>query len=434
MYTITTGGSDSRGSSTRAGNFSRGGSSRSGAGRSSGFSSGGRGGGYRGNSAPRAFNAKRGFKKDFIDENLFINKEIAVAGIENYTAKHTFADFGIHELLAKNLIKKGLEKPSPIQDQAIPIVISGRDVIGIATTGSGKTAAFLVPLINKLVQDGSQKVMILTPTRELALQIEQQFIDLTLGMKLFSVSCVGGAPIMRQLKELDLGVHVVIGTPGRVKDIIERGKIKMSMFESIVLDEADRMLDMGFIDDMRDILGAMPKEKQALFFSATLPKEIERLCHDFLRDPVSISIKGRDTAASVSQDIVRASTDAEKIEALHEILNQPIASKVLIFREMKRHVDGLADELTARGFKVLALHGDMRNRERERAVRDLSSGRVQAVIATDVAARGIDIADISLVINYDIPNNYETYIHRIGRTGRGSKTGNSLTFVPRRRG
>jgi superfamily II DNA/RNA helicase len=432
MYTITTGGSDTRGSSARTGNFSRGGGSRSGGGRHGGFSSGGRGGGYRGNSAPRAFNAKRGFKKDFIDENLFINKEVAVAGIESYTPKHTFADFGIHELLAKNLIKKGLEKPSPIQDQAIPVVISGRDVIGIATTGSGKTAAFLVPLINKLVSDRDQKVMILTPTRELALQIEQQFMDLTSGMKLFSVACVGGAPIMRQLKELELGVHVVIGTPGRVKDIIERGKIKMSMFESIVLDEADRMLDMGFIDDMRDILGAMPKEKQALFFSATLPKEIERLCHDFLRDPVSISIKSRDTAASVSQDIVRASTDAEKIDALHEILNQPIATKVLIFREMKRHVDGLADELTARGFKVLALHGDMRNRERERAVRDLSTGRVQAVIATDVAARGIDIADISLVINYDIPNNYETYIHRIGRTGRGSKTGNSLTFVPRR--
>ncbi len=432
MYTITTGGSDTRGNTQRSGGFSRGGSSRSSVGRHAGFSSGGRGGGFRGNSAPRAFNAKRGFKKDFIDENLFINKEVAVAGIESYTPKHTFADFGIHELLAKNLIKKGLEKPSPIQDQAIPVVISGRDVIGIATTGSGKTAAFLVPLINKLVSDGQQKVMILTPTRELALQIEQQFMDLTSGMKLFSVACVGGAPIMRQLKELELGVHVVIGTPGRVKDIIERGKIKMSMFNSIVLDEADRMLDMGFIDDMRDILGAMPKEKQALFFSATLPKEIERLCHDFLRDPVSISIKGRDTAASVSQDIVRASTDAEKIEALHEILNQPIATKVLIFREMKRHVDGLADELTARGFKVLALHGDMRNRERERAVRDLSSGRVQAVIATDVAARGIDIADISLVINYDIPNNYETYIHRIGRTGRGSKTGNSLTFVPRR--
>lgn len=432
MYTITTGGSDTRGSSSRGGNFSRGGGSRSSGPRQGGFSSGGRGGGFRGSSAPRAFNAKRGFKKDFIDENLFINKEVAVAGIESYTPKHTFDDFGIHELLAKNLIKKGLVKPSPIQDQAIPVVISGRDVIGIATTGSGKTAAFLVPLINKLVSDGQQKVMILTPTRELALQIEQQFMDLTSGMKLFSVSCVGGAPIVRQLKELELGVHVVIGTPGRVKDIIERGKIKMSMFESIVLDEADRMLDMGFIDDMRDILGAMPKEKQALFFSATLPKEIERLCHDFLRDPVSISIKGRDTAASVSQDIVRASTDADKIEALHEILNQPIATKVLIFREMKRHVDGLADELTARGFKVLALHGDMRNRERERAVRDLSSGRVQAVIATDVAARGIDIADISLVINYDIPNNYETYIHRIGRTGRGSKTGNSLTFVPRR--
>ena len=426
MYTITTGGnSDARRSDSRGGSF-RGGRSSSGSAPRSGGFGGGR------SSAPRSFNPKRGFKKDYIDENMFINKEPAVAGIESYAPKHTFADFGIHELLAKNLITKGLVKPSPIQDQAIPAVLTGKDVIGIATTGSGKTAAFLIPLINKLVSDKEQKVMILTPTRELALQIEQQFIDLTKGMKLFSVSCVGGSPIMRQLKELDLGVHVVIGTPGRVKDIIERGKIRMSMFQSIVLDEADRMLDMGFIDDMREILGAMPKDKQALFFSATLPREIEKLCHDFLKDPVSISIKGRDTAASVSQDVVRVSSDAEKMDALHEILNRPEVTKALIFREMKRHVDDLADEMKSRGFKIIPLHGDLRNRERERAVSDLSTGRVQAIVATDVAARGLDISDISHVINYDVPNNYETYIHRIGRTGRGSKTGNALTFISKR--
>jgi superfamily II DNA/RNA helicase len=343
-----------------------------------------------------------------------------------------FTDFGIDETLSANLTAKGLVRPSPIQDQAIPVALTGRDVIGIASTGTGKTAAFLIPLINKLVADRDHKVMVLTPTRELALQVEQEFMAFTRGMKLFSVSCVGGAPIMRQIKELELGVHVVIGTPGRVKDLIERGRINMNFFESIVLDEADRMLDMGFIDDMREILGLMPKTKQGLFFSATFSPEIKRLCNDFLTNPETVSIKTRDTASSVMQDVVRVANDNDKIEALRDILAKPEYTKVLIFREMKRHVDGLADTLNQLGFKTLALHGDMHNRERERAVKALATGRVQVVIATDVAARGLDINDISLVVNYDIPNNYDTYVHRIGRTGRGTKLGSAITFVPKR--
>ncbi len=426
MYTITTGGSSS---DSRHDSRSR--SSSPSRGRS--YSSSSRGGYSRGgaSSSPRPFNAKRSFKKDYIDEKLFINKEAGITEVDHYEAKHAFTDFGIAEMLSANLTAKGLVTPSPIQDQSIPVVLEGKDVIGIASTGTGKTAAFLIPLINKLVADKDHKIMVLTPTRELAQQVEAEFIAFTRGMKLFSVSCVGGAPIMRQIKELELGVNAVIGTPGRVKDLIERGKIKMDYFNSIVLDEADRMLDMGFIDDMRSILGAMPKTKQGLFFSATFSPDIKRLCTDFLNDPVTISIKSRDTASSVMQDVVRVNTDAEKVEALHEILLKPEYSKVLIFREMKRHVDGLAEELNKRGFRALALHGDMHNRERERAVRALEMGKVQVVIATDVAARGLDISDISLVVNYDIPNNYETYIHRIGRTGRAKKLGNAITFVPK---
>lgn len=447
MYTITTGGSSS---DSRSDNYSSGRSRTSGhrdrsyssSPREGGYSRGGyapRGGsrgGYSrggGSASPRPFNAKRSFRKDYIDEKLFINKEVGVSETESYVAKHKFTDFNIADALSVNLTAKGLINPSAIQDQAIPVVLEGKDVIGIASTGTGKTAAFLIPLINKLVADKDHKMMILTPTRELAMQVEAEFIAFTRGMKLFSVSCVGGSPIMRQIKELELGVNAVIGTPGRIKDLIERGKINTAYFESIVLDEADRMLDMGFIDDMRFILANMPKTKQGLFFSATFSPEIKRLCTDFLRDPVTVSIKTRDTASSVMQDVVRASTDADKVEALHEILNKPEYSKVLIFREMKRHVDGLASELTKRGFKALALHGDMHNRERERAVKALALGKVQVVIATDVAARGLDINDISLVVNYDIPNNYETYIHRIGRTGRGTKLGHALTFVPNHR-
>ncbi len=452
MYTITTGGSsdsrtDSRSRSSgsngrsysstpREGGYSRGGSSSRDGGARGGYSSRGpsRGGFSRGaSSAPRAFNAKRSFKKDFIDEKLFINKEAGVTEVDHYEAKHVFIDFGINEVLSANLTAKGLVNPSPIQDQSIPVTLSGKDVIGIASTGTGKTAAFLIPLINKLVADPNHKMMVLCPTRELAQQVEAEFIAFTRNMKLFSVSCVGGAPISRQIKELELGVNAVIGTPGRVMDLIERGKIKMDYFDSIVLDEADRMLDMGFIEDMRTILGAMPKDKQGLFFSATFSPEIKRLCTDFLKDPITVSVKTRDTASSVMQDVIRVNTDTEKVEALHEILLKPEYGKVLIFREMKRHVDGLADELTKRGFKALALHGDMHNRERERAVKALEAGKVQVVIATDVAARGLDISDISLVINYDIPNNYETYIHRIGRTGRAKKLGHALTFVPKAR-
>jgi superfamily II DNA/RNA helicase len=374
-------------------------------------------------------NAKRTFKKDYIDENLFINKAVAQKEVESYTPKHTFRDFGVDALLARNLIEKGFDKPSPIQDQAIPVALTGRDVIGIASTGTGKTAAFLIPIINKLVSDRKHKAMVLAPTRELAQQIEEEFRIFTRGMRLFTVSCVGGAPIFRQISELHRGVHIVIGTPGRVKDLIARGKIKMEEYNTIVLDEADRMLDMGFIGDMREILGAMPKEKQGMFFSATFSVDIKKLCGEFLNDPVHITIKARDTSSSVEQDVVRARGREAKLEALHDILVQPEANKVIIFRETKRSVDELAKELRVRGFTANALHGDMRNRERERAVDALATGKAHVLIATDVAARGIDIPDITHVINFDLPNNYETYIHRIGRTGRGNKTGKALTFV-----
>ncbi len=372
---------------------------------------------------------KKGRRGEFIDEKLFINKAVQKSE-ETFIPVHTFADFAIPEKLKENLIHKGFIAPSPIQDQAIPVGLEGKDVIGIAATGTGKTAAFLIPLITKLIDHKNNKrIMVLAPTRELAQQIEAEFRLFTRGMRLYSVTCVGGSPILRQIRELDRGVHAVIGTPGRIKDLIERKKINMQDFGSIVLDEADRMLDMGFIPDMRYILGLMPKERQTFFFSATLSTEIRRLCDDFLTDPISISLKTRDTSSSVEQNVIRVADQSKKLDILAEILSRPEASKVLIFREMKRKVDELARELSSRGFKALALHGDMRNRERDRAVKALASGEAHIVIATDVAARGIDIPDITHVINYDIPQTYDTYIHRIGRTGRANKVGHALTFV-----
>jgi superfamily II DNA/RNA helicase len=373
----------------------------------------------------------RGKKGDFIDEARFINKAIPRTE-EIYTPKNTFMDFNVATQLAQNIAAKGFIYPSPIQDQSIPVALTGRDIIGIASTGTGKTAAFLIPIINQLVLDHNAGAVVLAPTRELAQQIEEEFRSLTRGMNFFSVSCVGGAPIGRQMRELERGVHVIIGTPGRVKDLIARGKINMQHYQTVVLDEADRMLDMGFIDDMRYILGLMKAERQTLFFSATFSPEIKKLCHDFLHDPVTVAIPSRDTATSVEQNVVRFTDRADKLERLHELLIKPEISKVLIFRETKRSVDELTRELKGRGFTAHGLHGDMHNRERERAVKALAKGDAQIVIATDVAARGIDIPDITHVINYDIPSTYDTYVHRIGRTGRGTKMGHALTFVPNR--
>lgn len=375
--------------------------------------SGGRGGG--------------GFKKDRIDESMFINKATVQEEVK-YVATHAFTDFDIAETLSMNLIKKGIMHPSPIQDQAIPVALKGGDIIGIASTGTGKTAAFLIPIINKMVTDRNHKAMILAPTRELAIQVQEEFRVFTQGMRLFSVAVVGGMPIGKQMRDLEHGAHMIVGTPGRVKDLIARGKIPMDRISTIVLDEADRMLDMGFIDDMKMILKLLPAHRQGMFFSATFAPEIKRLCTDFLNDPVTVSVKTRDTSSSVDQDVVRVPRGA-KLDALHEILIRPETKKVLIFRETKRNVDELARDLKARGFTVSALHGDMRSRERNRAVESLAKGLIQIVVATDVAARGIDIPDVTHVINYETPSTYDTYIHRIGRTGRASKTGTALTFI-----
>jgi ATP-dependent RNA helicase RhlE len=392
-----------------------------------------RSGGYQGRSrqggSGRAPARGRGMRGDIINENMFINKATASEEVV-YTPDHTFADFKMHKALLANIIAKGYINPSPIQDKSVPVGLLGKDVIGIANTGTGKTAAFLIPIIDALLNDKHKKAIVLAPTRELAQQIDAEFRSFADRLGLFSAVCVGGAPIFNQIRLLSRGVHIVIGTPGRVQDLIERGKIRTADYHIAVLDEADRMLDMGFVDDMRAILHTMPKERQSFFFSATFSREIKELCSEFLNNPETIEIKSRATSENIDQDVVRVSRGGtHKIEALHDILNDPEANKVLIFAETKRNVDNLSEDLISRGFKASALHGDMRNRARELVVKQLKEGRVQVVVATDVAARGIDIKDITHVINYEIPQNYETYIHRIGRTGRAGKAGKALTFV-----
>ncbi len=370
----------------------------------------------------------RGGRGERIDYSRFIQKAVYVEE-KPYVAKHTFADFPFEAQLKKNIENKGYKNPRPIQDQSIVSVLEGKDVFGMANTGTGKTAAFLLPLIDKVMKNKSEKVLVLAPTRELAIQIEEELRSLAKGGGFYGVCVVGGMPINRQITEIKRGVSFVIGTPGRVTDLIKRKVLDLSVYKSVVLDEADRMLDMGFRDDMVFILGKTHADRQTLFFSATLSPEIKKLTNEFLKDPVFISVMSGDTAKNIEANIVRAKKE-DKLGKLHDILKNEDTEKVLIFREMKHRVDDLAKELTHLGFKVGGIHGDKRSRERIRILESFKKDHITVLIATDVAARGLDIPDVTHVINYDIPQSFDTYVHRIGRTGRAGRKGTALTFVP----
>lgn len=374
--------------------------------------------------------SRGGGRSQHLDVSLFVNKAVVVEETENhFIPEHAFADFPIDERLKKNIIRKGYTAPTPIQDRAIPHVLHGKDVVGIANTGTGKTAAFLIPLIDKVLKNPKERVLIMVPTRELAIQIDQELKGFAPALGIFSVCCVGGANIVPQIRELRHLNQFVIGTPGRLKDLIERKSLDLSQTQTVVLDEADRMLDMGFIADMRLIMALMPKDRHTLFFSATLSKDIERLINDFLREPVSISVKTRDTSKNVDQDIVRMKAGQDKVDALHELLNGADFQKVLIFGRTKHGVSKLAQALSKRGFKAESIHGNKTHVQRQKALGAFKNGIVQILVATDVAARGLDIPNVSHVINFDIPATYDDYIHRIGRTGRANTKGKALTFV-----
>jgi ATP-dependent RNA helicase RhlE len=358
----------------------------------------------------------------------FIHKAVITETQETFVPEHRFADFNITEELKKNIIAKGYTEPTPIQDRAIPHVLQGQDVVGIANTGTGKTAAFLIPLINKVLEDRSKRILIMVPTRELAQQIEEEFWGFASHLRIGAVTCVGGANINPQIATLRRNPNFVIGTPGRLKDIMERRVLNLANFSTVVLDEADRMLDMGFIDDMKFILSQMSSVRHTLFFSATLSREIEMLIGSFLNNPVRISVKTGDTAKSVNQDIVRVA-GKNKVDVLHELLTKPEFNKVLVFGRTKHGVEKLSKMLVERGFKAESIHGNKTQSKRERALGAFKQNRVQVLVATDVAARGIDVSDVSHVINYDLPTTYEDYVHRIGRTGRAGKGGQALTFI-----
>ena len=403
----------------------------------SGFSRGGSSGGPRksfggsrggGRSGGGSRGGGRGFRGERIDFSRFVKKAEKVEE-KAYVPIHKFADFPFSDQLKKNIAKKGFVYPTPIQDQSILPIIEGRDFFGLANTGTGKTGAFILPLIDRVYKDKKQKVLIMAPTRELAQQIEVEFRDLSFFMQTFSVSTVGGMPIDKQIREIKRGVSFVIGTPGRIVDLVKRRALDLSQYQNIVLDEADRMLDMGFRDDMLYILKNCAEQRQTLFFSATLSPEVKKITEQYLKNPMFLSVVKGETSKNIDQDVVRA-TRGEKTDVLHNILIKDGSDKVLIFRETKRSVDELEKELKTRGFKVAGIHGDKRNRERMRTLEAFKKNDINILIATDVAARGLDIPNVTHVINFDIPNDYDTYVHRIGRTGRAGNKGNSITFIP----
>jgi len=397
---------------------------------------------YRSFSASRSRRSGNQFKKykknnkgnrgrgAYIDPAKFINKAVAQVDRVEFVPVHSFSDFGFVNELQANIAKKGLEHPTAIQDGAIKPVIEGRDLIGLANTGTGKTAAFVLPIIQRLkTVNGQGAVLIMAPTRELAVQIDEQFRIFAANMKLYSALCVGGVNIQKQIRDLRRRPQVIIGTPGRLKDLMRQRVLKLQFVTTLVLDEADRMLDMGFLPDIKDILAELPQERQSLCFSATITPQIQALLDSMLKDPVTVSVRTRETSEHIEQDVVKASSKDEKVRILNELLNDEEFEKVLVFGETKFGVQKLADSLTKAGLPAEAIHGNKSQPQRQRALRNFRDGKVGILVATDVAARGLDIPNVTHVINFDQPSNYEDYVHRIGRTGRAGQKGKALTFI-----
>jgi len=392
-------------------------------------------------SRPRGFGARRSFganrrsvgNQKNINPTLFVNKAVDLTVQIPETITHRFSDFAFDQRLLQRVQDRGYLIPTPIQDKTIPLIMRGRDVIGIADTGTGKTAAFVLPLIHKFLQDRSQKVLIIVPTRELAVQIDEELKTFAQGLQIFSALCIGGCGYGSQINALRRRPQFIIGTPGRLKDHLSQRTLRLDDVNNLVLDEADRMVEMGFINDVTALIDQLPKSRQSLFFSATITPEVQQLIAAFTANPEAISVKNRETSQNVDQDVVHYAGPMQKLEILHDLLIKDEFKKVLIFGRTKHGVEKLNKVLVERGFKALPIHGNKSQSQRQRSLNDFKDNRAQILVATDVAARGLDIPNVTHVINYDVPENYSEYIHRIGRTGRADKKGQALTFVEKAR-
>jgi len=381
------------------------------------------------------YHSYRPHKKQFsaqnkkLDESLFIKKAKGVAVEKPFAKGANFADYGLVDKLEDNIAQHGYHTPTQIQNQVIPQVLAEKDIIGVANTGTGKTAAFLTGLINKAYLDHQQRTLIIVPTRELALQISREFDHLARDMNLSIVTIIGGVNINRQIGNLRSAPNFIAGTPGRLKDLIGRKKIRPDLFQNIVLDEVDRMVDMGFIKDIKYLMSLLPQNRQGLFFSATVNNKTEQILQNFAHQPIRVSVKHQDTLDNVEQDIVKITNRGAKIDVLRKLLDQPGFDKVLVFGRTKWGMEKLARLLSQYGIKAAAIHGNKSQSQRQKVLAQFKNNQIRVLTATDVASRGLDIDNVTQVINYDAPATYDDYVHRIGRTGRMGKKGLALTFV-----
>jgi ATP-dependent RNA helicase RhlE len=347
-----------------------------------------------------------------------------------------FSELGLIEPLQKAVAHEGYTTPTPIQEQAIPVVLAGRDILGCAQTGTGKTASFVLPLLQRMheqkLASGASghtlKALILTPTRELATQIHESIETYGRFLKLKSVVIFGGVSQSRQVSDLRRGCDFIVATPGRLMDLMNQNYIVLNGIEYFVLDEADRMLDMGFVHEVKRIITKLPRKRQTLFFSATMPPAIQSLVREILTNPVSITVTPESTTAELVDQKLYYVQKSEKRSLLHHLLKSVPPESVLVFTRTKHGADRVARDLNHAGFRATAIHGDKTQQARERSLQGFKDGKMQILVATDIAARGIDIDDLALVVNYDLPNIPESYVHRIGRTGRAGAFGKAISF------
>jgi len=417
------------------------------------------GGGYQGNYSKRNSNNRGGYRNNNGRNNRFgggnsrgrggrgrfnrgkpLNPALYVNDLQNEVAEEKeaytgvkYSDYKLNPALFSNIEKKGFELTTEIQEKAIPMILEGKNVLGISATGSGKTAAFLIPMIQKMLGDKTQNLMVVAPTRELAQQISQEAQILVRGTQLQTALIIGGESMGKQIAQLRRGGDIIIGTPGRLNDLINRNVIYPSNYNNIVIDEVDRMLDMGFVKDIQFIYENLAQPKQSLFFSATLGKSIQKIVDSMTNSYELIRLAGNKPSKSVVQSIVDYNSNQNKIDLLEDILKRDDVQKAIVFVDTKRYADKVDMTLYKRNFKVGVIHGDKRQNTRKRVIESFKKSRINVLIATNVAARGIDIDDITHVINLDEPQTHDEYIHRIGRTGRNGALGTAYTFVMNRR-
>lgn len=369
-------------------------------------------------------------KESTLDPRLF-EKKAKPSGQEGFRTEKTFDGLNLNPKLLKNILDKGYKTLTVIQEKSIFPLLDGQDMMAISKTGSGKTAAFLIPIIEHALKDPNNfRALVVTPTRELALQIEEEFKSLTQGLQLFSATFIGGTNINTDVDRAGKRYQVVVGTPGRLLDLSARKVLDLRKVNTLVLDEFDRMLDMGFVNDVKKLVNQIGKRDQTLLFSATLEPTQKQLIYSLLDEPVEVKIdSGSGTNENIEQKTIRVPEGKDKFDALAELFQNPELEKVILFTETKRLADRLAKKLIQVGITAGQIHGDKSQNFRNRMIEDFKTGAIRVLVATDVAARGIDVADVSHVINYQMPMTMDAYIHRIGRTGRAGKTGHAITFV-----